>query len=95
MSLLDGLGNGLGSGTMLTLSTDIAPGDNPAVFLSALRLLADVGRIVGPLAVGVVADRLDLGASSVVLGLVGVATALLFVFAVGETGRWHERLSGG
>ena len=83
-ALVIGFGNGVGSGTMLTFSTDLAPADNPGRFLGLLRLLSDLGRILGPLAVGVVADQLDLGASSLVLAAVGLATAALFVFAVGE-----------
>jgi MFS family permease len=87
-----GLGNGLGAGTMLTLATDLAPAENTAEVLSALRLLADLGRVLGPLAVGLVADhldlgseQLDLGASAVVLGVIAIITALLFVVAIGET----------
>ena len=86
-ALIIGFGNGLGSGTMLTLSTDLAPGDNPAEFLGALRLLADGGRILGPLVVGVVADQFDLGAAAIALGLVGLATVALFVGAIGEPSR--------
>jgi MFS family permease len=84
-ALLVGFGNGLGSGTMLTLSTDLAPAENPAEFLGVLRLLSDLGRILGPLVVGVVADQVDLGASSVALGVVGLLTAALFAVAIGET----------
>ena len=84
VSLLIGLANGIGSGTMLTLSTDLAPPENPAEFLGVLRLLADSGRMTGPLVVGVVADRLDLASSAVALGVVGLATAALFVVAIGE-----------
>ena len=87
VTLLIGFGNGLGSGTMLTLSTDLAPADNPAEFLGLLRLLADLGRILGPLVVGVVADQIGLAASGVALGIVGASTALLFVVVIGETGR--------
>ncbi|MCP3910842.1 MAG: MFS transporter [Actinomycetia bacterium] len=84
-ALLVGFGNGIGSGTMLTLTTDLAPARNPAEFISVLRILADSGRILGPLMVGVVADQIDLGASSVALGVVGLMTALLFAVAIGET----------
>lgn len=87
VSLLIGFGNGIGAGTMLTLATDLAPIDNPAAFLSLLRILADLGRIAGPVIVGVVADRTDLGTSSVVLAGVGAATAALFVFAIGDPTR--------
>lgn len=86
-ALVIGFGNGIGSGTMMTLSTDLAPAANPAEFLGALRLLADVGRIAGPLLVGIVADQLDLGASAIALALVAVATSVLFAVAIGETVR--------
>lgn len=86
-ALIIGFGNGLGSGTMLTLTTDVAPAENTAEFLGVLRLLADIGRVLGPLAVGIVADQLDLGAASITLGLVALATSALFVGAIGETGR--------
>jgi len=83
-ALLVGFGNGIGSGTMLTLSTDLAPAHNPAEFLGLVRILADLGRILGPLAVGIVADQVSLGGSAVVLAGVAVATAALFLFAIGE-----------
>lgn len=83
-ALLIGFGNGIGSGTMLTVSADLAPADNPAGFLGVLRLLSDLGRMIGPLAVGIVAANADLGVSSWVLAAVGLATALLFAFAIGE-----------
>ena len=84
-ALVIGFGNGIGSGTMMTLSTDLAPASNPAEFLGALRLLADIGRIAGPILVGVVADQLDLGASAIALAIVAVATSVLFAVAIGET----------
>ncbi len=90
VALVIGLGNGLGSGTMLTLSTDLAPAENPAEFLGLLRILSDLGRILGPVAVGLVADQSDLGTSSLVLAAVGVATALLFALAIGEPTRTDE-----
>lgn len=84
VGLVIGMANGIGSGTMLTLSTDLAPGRNPAEFLGAIRLLSDAGRMLGPLVVGVVADQLDLSASAIVLGVIGLATAALFAIAIGE-----------
>ena len=80
-----GVGNGLGSGTMLTLSVDLAPAANPARFLGVLRMLSDSGRILGTILVGAVADKLSLGASSLALGVVGIATAALFGLLIGET----------
>ncbi len=89
-ALLIGFGNGIGSGTMLTLSTDLAPAENPAEFLGLIRLLADFGRILGPLAVGIVADQASLGTSALVLAAAGIATALLFIFGIGEPTAEHE-----
>ena len=86
VSVLIGLGNGLGSGTMLTMSTDLAPADSPAEFLSMVRLLADLGRIAGPLVVGIIGQYFSLGTSAIVLGVVGVATAVLFARGIGESG---------
>jgi len=85
VGIIIGIGNGLGAGTMLTLSVDLAPADNPARFLGILRMLSDGGRIAGTILVGAVADQLDLGASSVVLAIIGLATAGLFAMLVGET----------
>ena len=89
VSLIIGFGNGIGSGTMLTLSTDLAPADNPAEFLSLIRLLADLGRILGPIVVGVIGQWFDLGTAGPVLAAFGLATAVLFAVAIGETSRYQ------
>jgi len=80
-----GLGNGLSAGTMLTYGSDLAPPEATGPFLGAFAAVQDVGKVVGPLAVGVVADGASLGTASIVLA------ALLFVAigwmygVVGET----------
>ncbi|MEO1062375.1 MAG: MFS transporter [Actinomycetota bacterium] len=83
--LLVGVGNGIGSGTMLTVSTDLAPAESPGQFLAALGLVRDVGRMGGPLVVGIAADRLGIDWSAIALGLIGLATVAVFVLVVGET----------
>lgn len=83
--ILYGLGNGLGSGTMLTVSTDLAPERGLGPFLAALGIIRDVGRIAGPLIVGTAADSLGINWSAIALGALGLATAALFLFVVGET----------
>ncbi len=82
---LIGVGNSFGSGTMLTLSSDIAPADATSQFLGTLGAIRDLGKIVGPLAVGVLADALGLGAASAVLGVGAFVAVAIFVFGVGET----------
>ena len=51
-----GIGNGLCSGTMMTLGADLAPADNVNGFLSWWRVTGDIGGNVGPLLVGGLAD---------------------------------------
>lgn len=80
-----GLGNGLGSGSMMTLGADLAPEGATGEFLGIWRLIGDIGMVVGPLAVGVIASRLDLDTSAIVLGVAGFVSSLLFLFLVKET----------
>lgn len=80
-----GLGNGLSSGTMMTLGTDLAPEDSLGEFLGVWRFIGDAGGTAGPLAVGAVAGVMSLGASAVVLALIGALSAGIFAFGVPET----------
>ena len=80
-----GFGNGLGSGTMMTLGADLAPPGATGEFLGLWRLIGDAGAVGGPLVVGTLASELDLGASALVLAGVGVAAALTLAFLVRET----------
>jgi MFS family permease len=80
-----GLGNGIGAGTMLTMGADIAPRADASRFLSILGSVREAGRMFGPLAVGVVADRAGLAASAVVLGIVALVGVGLLVGVLGDT----------
>jgi MFS family permease len=85
IGVLIGIGNGIGSGTMLTLGSDLAPEDATSQFLGALGLLRDTGRIIGPLLVGWLADAVGLGASAIALGILAFVAVGIFVKVVGET----------
>lgn len=77
-----GFGNGIGSGTMMTLGADLAPREATGEFLGVWRLIGDVGSTGGPLVVGAIADVVGLTLSALALSGVGVlaaATLLLFV----------------
>ncbi len=63
------LGNGLGSGLIMTLGADASPVDGRTQFLGGWRLFADVGRAAGPLTLTGLTAIMSLGASSVVLGV--------------------------
>ncbi len=49
VAVLLGISNGLGSGVMMTIASDIAPPEDRPQFLGAWRLLQDLGIAAGPL----------------------------------------------
>ena len=80
-----GLGNGLGSGTMLTLGADLAPERGRGEFLGMWRFIGDSGSAAGPMAVGEVAQFAGLHAAPVVIAGIGIAGAALLGTLVPET----------
>jgi MFS family permease len=82
---LVGLGNGLGSGTMLTLGADLAPPDSRGEFLGIWRLIGDTGGTVGPIIGGAIAGWLALPIAAVVMGSSGLLSSLIFATLVPET----------
>ncbi len=80
-----GLGNGLGSGSMMTLGADLAPEGATGEFLGIWRLIGDLGMVVGPLVVGAIAGLLSLNGSAWALAAAGIAASLTLAFLVQET----------
>lgn len=87
---LSGFGNGIGSGTMMTLGADLAPRGATGPFLGLWHLIGDIGSTGGPLLVGGMADIVDLDSSALVLALAGVACAATLLFLVPETRDRHR-----
>ncbi|HEV2128399.1 MAG TPA: MFS transporter [Thermomicrobiales bacterium] len=87
-----GFGNGLGSGTMMTLGADFAPSAYTSTFLSLWRFIGDSGQMIGPILVGVVAQLFTLRQSAWVLSGCSVTCALMLFFLVRETRREHGSL---
>lgn len=83
-ALLIGLGNGLGSGIVMTLGSDFAPTIGRAEFLGVWRLVSDVGTAGGPLLVAGVAAVSSLATASVTVGVVGLVGAAVVVRRVPE-----------
>jgi MFS family permease len=81
-----GLGNGIGSGIMMTLGADTAPADNRIRFLSTWRLLSDTGTAAGPLLMSAVATVTTLALGMVSIGSVGL-------LAAAGLARWIPRYS--
>lgn len=65
-----GLGNGISSGIVLTLGSDVAPDEGRRQFLGGWRLCADLGNVAGPGLISLVSLAFPLGAAAVVLGFV-------------------------
>ena len=82
-----GVGNGLSAGTMLTLGSDLAPADATSQFLAGIAVMQDIGRITGPLVVGLVGAWLGLGAASIALACVLGLAVLWLLAVIGETSR--------
>jgi MFS family permease len=80
-----GFGNGLGSGTMMTLGADLAPRQATGEFLGVWRLIGDVGATSGPLVVGGIADVVGLGPAAFGLAGMGVLAATTLLLFVRET----------
>ena len=80
-----GLGNGIGSGTMMTIASDLAPRDTVGEFLGVWRLIGDAGGMGGPVAVGAIADALTLETATLVIAVIGLGAAATFAFGVPET----------
>jgi MFS family permease len=83
--LVIGLGNGLGSGTMMTLGADLAPPGATGEFLGFWRLIGDVGMVAGPLAVGLIATAFGLTGSAIALMIAGFLASAILFFLVKET----------
>ena len=69
LALLMGVGNGLGSGIVMTLGADAAPTAGRAPFLGVWRLISLVGHNGAALVVGAVAAVASIGVASVAVGL--------------------------
>lgn len=82
---LIGLGNGLSSGTMMTLGADLSPKEGRGEFLGIWRLIGDGGRTGGPIVVGQVADVLALPTAAWAMAAAGACAALVFGLLVPET----------
>lgn len=68
LALLMAVGNGLGSGIVMTLGADTAPQEGRAQFLGGYRLAGDVGGLGGPLLVSGLTLLVPLAAACVAVG---------------------------
>ena len=79
------MGNGIASGTMMTLGADLAPHEGTGEFLGLWRLTGDFGGSAGPVIVGNLADLFGLSYSGFALGGIGYLAVAIFLRLVPET----------
>jgi MFS family permease len=79
VAMLLGVGNGLGSGIVMTLGADRSPATGRAPFLAVWRLFCDAGTASGPLLCAAAASVLTLGAAGPVMGLAGLGGTFVVV----------------
>jgi MFS family permease len=84
-AMVIGVGNGLGSGTMMTIGADFAPAGVTSTFLSLWRFVGDSGQVAGPVIVGVVAQVSTLRQSAWVLAGCALTCSLMMLLLVQET----------
>ena len=83
--LLAGIGNGFGSGIVLTLGADFSPEIGRSSFLGVWRLIGDTENMVSPFLVGIMTKIFTLSAASTSISSIGFMAALIMLFAVKET----------
>ena len=85
VALLAGLGNGFGTGIVMTLGSDLSPLQGRGEFLGVWRLVGDVGTASGPFIIGTLAEVLTLASACAITAGVGLLGALVMIFKVRET----------
>ncbi len=76
--MLIGLGNGLGSGIVMTIGADISPANGRTQFLGGWRFLNDIGSSGGPILVSALAAAATLATGISLISAVGLLAAALF-----------------
>ncbi len=96
-ALLIGLGNGLGSGIVMTLGADYAPPVGRAQFLGFWRLLSDIGIMGGPALLSLVTAAVSLSAGIWMTAGLGLLGAVAMAYWIPRTGPLEPEpvISGG
>ncbi len=84
-AVLSGVGNGISSGLVLTIGSDLSPPDNRGGFLGIWRFISDGGGAAGPTVMGIIANSYSLATASFSSGLIAIAGIIFMRFFVKET----------
>jgi len=81
VAVLVGFGNGLSTGIVMTLGTDLAPPERRSEFLGLWRLLTDFGSAAGPMVIGMTVAIAPIGIASLIIGgLGGLGSYVIYRF---------------
>lgn len=83
VGVLLGIGNGLGSGIVMTLGADFSPDRERAAFLGVWHLIGHLGATGGPLVASAIA-AVSLAAAPLAVGAIGLAGTALVVLKMPE-----------
>ena len=75
MAMFLSLANGIGSGILLTLGSDLADPQDPAPFLGAWRFTTDLGSALAPVLISAITGIASLSIAALALGCLGLAGA--------------------
>ena len=84
-AILSGIGNGISSGLVLTLGSDLSPPENRGGFLGIWRFISDGGGAAGPTVMGIIANSFSLAIASFSSGLIALVGIFFLRFLVKET----------
>ena len=81
-AFLFAIGNGIGSGILLTLASDLADKKNPAPFLGAWRFITDSGAALAPMGIAAITAALSLAIASAITGVAGIVGVIMMLMYV-------------
>jgi len=85
ISLLAGFANGLGTGSLLTLGSDLAPARGRKTFLGIWRFVGDIGHAGGPVMIGALIKFTTFGLAATATAGIGLVSAAVMFWLVDET----------
>jgi MFS family permease len=85
VAVLAGIANGLSTGIVMTLGTDLAPAERRSEFLGLWRLLTDFGTAAGPMAIGMVVAVAPIAIASLTIAGLGACGSYVVYRFVEET----------
>ena len=84
-AIMSGIGNGISSGLVLTIGSDLSPPNNRGGFLGIWRLISDGGGAAGTTVMGIIANSYSLATASFSSGIIAITGIIFLRFFVKET----------